>query len=145
MKKHKNYWLFKSEPSAWSWEQQRAAGAKGTFWSGVRNHLAKQNLMAMRKGDFGFFYHSNDGKNIVGIVEVTKEHYSPDPTAETGDPWVVVDVRAVRPLPKPVSLADVKAERRLAGMSLITSARLSVQPVKEQEWEIVCEMGGIKG
>lgn len=136
------YWLFKSEPSAWSWEQQVKAGAKGTFWSGVRNHLAKQNLMAMKKGDLGFFYHSNDGKCIVGIVEVSKEHY-PDPTAEKGEPWVVVDVKAVKPVPKPVTLADVKAEPRLKTMSLITSARLSVQPVTAQEWEIICGMGGL--
>jgi len=136
----KRYWLFKSEPGAWSWEQQLAAGAKGTFWSGVRNHLAKQNLKAMRKGDQGFFYHSNEGKDIVGIVEIIREHY-PDPTAEAGESWVAVDVKAVKSLARPVTLAAVKAEPCLSGMSLITSARLSVQPVTQKEWEIVCGMG----
>lgn len=136
------YWLFKSEPSAWSWEQQVAAGAKGTFWSGVRNHLAKQQLMAMKKGDLGFFYHSNEGKCIVGIVEVVRESY-PDPTAKKGEPWVVVDVKAVKPLKQPVTLAEVKAEPKLEGMSLITSARLSVQPVRDEEWKVICRMGGV--
>lgn len=136
------FWLFKSEPSAWSWQQQVGAGAKGTFWSGVRNHVAKQNLMAMKKGDRGFFYHSNEGKDIVGIVEVTREHY-PDPTAEPGEPWVVVDLKAVKPLPRPVTLADVKATAKLAKMSLVTSARLSVQPVTKEEWEIICKMGEV--
>lgn len=133
------YWLLKSEPSAWSWDEQVKAGAKGTFWSGVRNHLAKQNLMAMKKGDLAFFYHSNDGKNIVGIVEIIREHY-PDPTAEAGEPWVVVDVRAVKPLPSPVTLAQIKAEPKLSKMSLVTSARLSVQPVTDAEWKRICEM-----
>src|SRR5689334_18206152 len=111
-----HYWLLKSEPSSWSWQQQVDAGAKGTFWSGVRNHTAKQNLNAMRRGDLGFFYHSNEGKDIVGIVEIIREAY-PDPTAEAGEPWVVVDVKAVKPLKKPVTLADVKAEKRLDKMS----------------------------
>jgi predicted RNA-binding protein with PUA-like domain len=132
-----NYWLFKSEPSSWSWDQQVKAGSKGTFWSGVRNHLAKQNLMKMKIGDLGFFYHSNVGKEIVGIVEVIKEHY-PDPTAEEGEKWVVVDVCAVKPLDRSVTLAEVKANPKLAKMSLITSARLSVQPVTEAEWKLVC-------
>lgn len=117
-------------------------GSKGTFWSGVRNHLAKKNLMAMQKGDQAFFYHSNEGKDIVGIVEVIREHY-PDPTAEKGEPWVVVDVKAVRPLKKPVTLADIKAAPKLAKMSLVTSARLSVQPVTEAEWKLICRMGGL--
>src|SRR5271168_4746284 len=103
-----NYWLLKSEPSVWSWDMQVAAGAKGTRWDGVRNHVAKQNLKAMRSGDLGFFYHSNEGKDIVGIVEVIREHY-PDPTAAPGEPWVVVDLRAQMPLPNPVSLATIKA------------------------------------
>ena len=137
-----NYWLIKSEPSAWSWDEQVKAGKKGTFWSGVRNHIAKRNLMAMKLGDLAFFYHSNEGKDIVGIVEITREHY-PDPTAEPGEPWVVVDVRAVKPVPKPVSLAQVKATPSLANMSLFTSARLSVQPVTKKEWEIICKMGGV--
>lgn len=135
-------WLFKSEPSSWSWQQQTEAGAKGTFWSGVRNHLAKKNMMAMKKGDLGFFYHSNEGKEIVGIVEVIKEYY-PDPTAEQGEPWVLVDLKAIKPMPKPVTLAQVKATKSLAKMSLITSARLSVQPVTEDEWQIICKMGGV--
>ncbi len=120
---------------------QVEAGDEGTFWNGVRNHSAKLNMMAMKKGDTGFFYHSNEGKEIVGIVEVIKEAY-PDPTAEPGEPWVVVDIKAVKPLLKPVTLVDVKAEPRLAKMSLVTSMRLSVQPVTEEEWKVVCELGG---
>lgn len=121
---------------------QVTAGAKGTRWDGVRNHVAKNNLKAMRTHDRGFFYHSNEGKDIVGIVEVIREHY-PDPTA-SGEPWVVVDIKAIKPLPKPVSLADIKAEPKLAKMSLVTSARLSVQPVTEEEWNIICRMGVLK-
>lgn len=135
------YWLYKSEPFKWSWEQQVAAGEKGTFWDGVRNHVAKKNLMSMKRGDLGFFYHSNEGKEIVGMVEVIREAY-PDPTAEPGEPWVVVDLKAVEPMPKPVTLAAVKAEPRLATMSLVTSMRLSVQPVTEEEWNLVRRMGG---
>jgi len=142
MKNGKQYWLLKSEPSAWSWDEQVKAGAKGTFWSGVRNHLAKKNLMAMRAGDLGFFYHSGEGKDIVGIVEIIRAHY-PDPTAAKGEPWVVVDVKALRPMPKPVTLAQIKAEKKLSKMSLVTSARLSVQPVTAEEWEIICKMGGV--
>lgn len=134
-----NHWLIKSEPSVWSWDQQVKAGAKGTFWNGVRNHLAKKHLMAMKKGDQCFFYHSNEGKQIVGIVEVIREHY-PDPTAEAGEPWVVVDVKALGPVKKPVTLAEVKATPKLAKMSLITSARLSVQPVTKAEWAIILKM-----
>jgi len=136
------HWLYKSEPFKWSWEQQVAAGAKGTFWNGVRNHSAKLNMIAMKKGDTGFFYHSNEGKEIVGIVEVIREAY-PDPTAEPGEPWVVVDLKAVKPLLRPVTLAHVKAEPRLTKMSLVTSMRLSVQPVTEAEWKVVCELGGL--
>jgi predicted RNA-binding protein with PUA-like domain len=136
------YWLLKSEPTAWSWDKQVKAGAKGTFWSGVRNHLAKQNLLAMKKFDRGFFYHSNVGKDIVGIVEILREAY-PDPTAEKGEPWMVVDVKAVAPLPKSVTLAQIKATTKLAKMSLVTSARLSVQPVTKEEWKIICKMGGL--
>ncbi len=136
------YWLYKSEPFKWSWEQQVAAGEKGTFWDGVRNHVAKKNLMSMKVGDRGFFYHSNEGKEIVGIVEVIREAY-PDPTAEPGEPWVVVDLKAVKPIPRPVTLAAVKAEPALAAMSLVTSMRLSVQPVTEEEWTLVCRMGGV--
>lgn len=135
------YWLFKSEPSAWSWDEQVKAGAKGTGWTGVRNHLAKQNMMAMTVGDLGFFYHSNDGKEMVGIVEVVKE-YHPDLTDEKGQ-FGMVDVKAVKPLPKHVTLADVKATPSLAKMSLVTSARLSVQPVAAAEWKIILKMAGL--
>ncbi len=136
------HWLYKSEPDVWSWQQQVEAGAKGTYWNGVRNHSAKLNLMAMKKGDRGFFYHSNEGKEIVGIVEVVKEAY-PDHTAEPGSPWVMVDVKAVKALKTPVTLAQVKAEPRLAKMSLVTSMRLSVQPVTDEEWDLVLKMGGL--
>jgi predicted RNA-binding protein with PUA-like domain len=135
------YWLMKSEPDSWSWEQQVKAGAKGTAWTGVRNHQAKLNLMKMKKGDRAFFYHSNIGKEAVGIVEVIREAY-PDPTAEAGSPWVVVDVKAVAPLAKPVSIDAVKAEPKLKSMVLINNSRLSVQPVTAEEWKLVCRMGG---
>ena len=134
------YWLMKSEPAAWSWAQQVEKGAKGEAWSGVRNHQAKLNLMKMKKGDRAFFYHSNVGKEIVGIVEVVREHL-PDPTAKPGEPWVVVDVKAVEPLPKPVTIEDVKKEPRLKKMVLINNTRLSVQPVTAEEWKLVCKMG----
>jgi len=137
------YWLMKSEPDAWSWQQQVKKGAKGEAWSGVRNHQAKQNLMKMKKGDRAFFYHSNIGKEVVGILEVIREHY-PDPTAKAGDPWVVVDVKAVEPLPKPVTIDDVKAEPKLKSMVLVNNSRLSVQPVTAEEWKLVCKMGGLK-
>ncbi len=136
------HWLYKSEPFKWSWDMQVAAGDKGTHWDGVRNHLAKLNMMKMRLGDTGFFYHSNEGKEIVGIVEVIKESY-PDPAVPAGEPWVLVDIKAVKPLPRPVSLAAVKAEPRLAKMSLVTSMRLSVQPVTDDEWALICAMGGL--
>jgi predicted RNA-binding protein with PUA-like domain len=135
------HWLFKSEPSAWSFTQQIEAGAKGTNWNGVRNHAAKLNLMAMKVGEHGFFYHSNEGKAVVGIVEVIKPFY-PDPTDETGK-FGMVDIRAIRPLPHEVTLEAVKAEKRLAKMALVTLSRLSVQPVTEAEWKIVCAMGGL--
>lgn len=121
---------------------QVKSGAKGTAWTGVRNHLAKQHLMAMRKGDHAFFYHSNEGKEIVGIVQVIREAY-PDPTAEAGEPWVVVDVKAIAPFKKAVTLTAIKATPSLAKMSLVTSARLSVQPVTAAEWKIICGMGGL--
>jgi predicted RNA-binding protein with PUA-like domain len=136
------HWLVKSEPFKWSWDDQVKAGAKGTHWDGVRNHSAKLNLMAMKKGDLAFFYHSNEGKEIVGIVEVIREAY-PDPSAEPGEPWVVVDFKAKEKLPQPVTLAAVKTEPKLAKMSLVTSMRLSVQPVTKPEWELICRMGGL--
>ena len=137
------YWLFKSEPSVWSWDDQVAAGRKGTAWDGVRNHAAKLNLQAMKKGDRGFFYHSNEGKAVVGVVEVAKEYY-PDPTDASGK-FGMVDVRAVAPMPRPVALDAVKAEPKLADMALVKLSRLSVQPVTAEEWAIVCRMGGYKG
>jgi len=136
------YWLMKSEPDAWSWQQQVAKGAKGEVWSGVRNHQAKLNLMKMKTGDLALFYHSNIGKQAVGIVEVIREHY-PDPTAKPGEPWVAVDVKAVEPLPKPVTLDSIKAEPKLKAMMLVNNMRLSVQPVTTDEWKIVCKMGGL--
>ncbi len=135
------YWLLKSEPSSWSWDQQVAARQKGTFWSGVRNHAAKNHLMAMRMGDRAFFYHSGEDKAIVGVVEVIKEYY-PDHTDETGK-FGMVDVKAVEALPRPVTLAAIKAEPRLKDMALIKYSRLSVQPVTDAEWRIVCRMGGL--
>jgi predicted RNA-binding protein with PUA-like domain len=135
------HWLIKSEPSSWSWEQQVKAGAKGTPWNGVRNHAAKLNMMKMRKGDEAFFYHSNEGLAIVGVVAVIKEAY-PDP-ATPGEPWVLVDVKAVKPLPKAVTMQDVKAEPKLANMALVKISRLSVQPVTDAEWKLVGKMGGL--
>jgi predicted RNA-binding protein with PUA-like domain len=137
------YWLMKSEPGAWSWDQQVAKGAKGEVWSGIRNHQAKLNLMKMKKGDRAFFYHSNVGKEIVGIIEIIGEAH-PDPTAKAGEPWVVVDVRAIAPLPKPISIDVIKTEPKLRAMILINNTRLSVQPVSPEEWKIVCKMGGLK-
>ena len=137
------HWLMKSEPSTWSWEQQVEAGAKGTFWNGVRNHQAKLNLMAMRKGETAFFYHSNEGLEIVGIVEVCKEAH---PDSTTDDPrWECVDIKAVRDMPRPVTLKEIKDTPELRNMSLVTSMRLSVQPVTEDEWKFVCKMGGLDG
>jgi predicted RNA-binding protein with PUA-like domain len=135
------YWLLKSEPSSWSWDEQVKAGAKGTFWSGVRNHTAKGHLKAMKRGDRGFFYHSGDDKAVVGIIEVIKDYY-PDHTDETGK-FGMVDVKAVEAVPKPVTLAAVKAEPKLKEMALIKFSRLSVQPVTDEEWRIVRRMGGL--
>ena len=135
-------WLFKSEPSTWSWDQQVAAGAEGTFWNGVRNHLAKKQLMAMQVGEQGFFYHSNEGKAVVGIVEVIKEYY-PDPTDPSGR-FGMVDLKAVEALRTPVTLEDVKREPRLATMILINNSRLSVQPVTDEEYALIRKMGGLK-
>jgi predicted RNA-binding protein with PUA-like domain len=135
------YWLFKSEPSAFSFEKLVGEGAKGTDWSGIRNHSAKLNMMAMKLGERGFFYHSNEGKAMVGIVEVSAL-YRPDPTDKTGK-FGMVDIRAVEPLPKPVSLETAKVEPRLAKMALVTNSRLSVQPVTEEEWAVVCALGGL--
>jgi predicted RNA-binding protein with PUA-like domain len=137
------YWLVKSEPNVWSWDQQVSKGAQGELWTGVRNHTAKLNLMKMKKGERAFFYHSNIGKEIVGVVEVIREHH-PDPTAEQGEPWVVVDFKAVEPVPKAVKLEAVKAEPKLKDMALMKYSRLSVQPVTADEWRLVCKMGGMR-
>jgi predicted RNA-binding protein with PUA-like domain len=136
------HWLFKSEPDAWSWEQQKAKGAKGEPWSGVRNHQAANNMKAMKKGDRGFFYHSGEERSIVGIVEVIGE-YRPDPTDEKGK-FGLVDVKAVRDLPKPVTLAEAKANPKLKDMTLVKFSRLSVQPVTDAEWKLICTLGGVK-
>jgi predicted RNA-binding protein with PUA-like domain len=135
------YWLYKSEPSVWSWDDLVAQRAKGTAWNGIRNHTAKQNLMAMKRGEQGFFYHSNEGKAIVGIVEVIKEFY-PDDTDPTGK-FGMVDIKAVRPLARPVTLETIKADPKLKAMMLVTNSRLSVQPVTEEEWTLICHMGGL--
>jgi predicted RNA-binding protein with PUA-like domain len=135
------YWLVKSEPETWSWDMQVKAGAKGEPWTGVRNHTAKQTLKDMKKGDRAFFYHSGSGKEIVGIVEVVKESY-PDPTDKTGM-FVVVDFKAVQPLKKPVTLAEVKTDAKLKGMALVKYSRLSVQPVTADEWKAISKMGGV--
>jgi predicted RNA-binding protein with PUA-like domain len=118
------------------------SGAKGEAWSGVRNHQAKLNLMKMKKRDRALFYHSGADKAAVGIVEIIRAHY-PDPTAKPGEPWVVVDVKAVEPLPKPVALDAIKAEPKLKAMVLVNNTRLSVQPVTADEWKIVRKMGGL--
>ncbi|HQT89338.1 MAG TPA: EVE domain-containing protein [Acidiphilium sp.] len=133
------YWLVKSEPDAFSWDQQAANGTEP--WTGVRNHSAKLNLKAMRLGDCAFFYHSNIGREIVGIVRVVREAY-PDPTAEAGD-WVAVDMQAVRAVPNPVNLATIKADPALQDMALIRQSRLSVCPVTEAQWRHLCAMGGV--
>jgi predicted RNA-binding protein with PUA-like domain len=135
------YWLFKSEPAAWSWQEQKAKGEAGEPWEGVRNYQARNNMRAMRPGDLGFFYHSNQGLEIVGIVEVIGPIH---PDASSDDPrWECVDVKAVCDLPRPVSMAAIKANPRLAAMPLVANSRLSVQPVAEEEWLEVCRMGGL--
>lgn len=136
------YWLWKSEPFKWSWTMQKEAGKAGTEWTGVRNYLARNNMRAMKIGDKGFFYHSNEGLEIVGIAEVCALSH-PDSTAEGDARWDCVDIRAVCDMPKPVTLKDVKASERLKDMQLVTSMRLSVQAVTEDEWHEVCRMGGL--
>jgi predicted RNA-binding protein with PUA-like domain len=135
------YWLFKSEPFKWSWDMQKAKGDAGEEWDGIRNYQARNFMRDMKIGDLGFFYHSNEGKEIVGIVEVCNEIH---PDSTTDDPrWECVDIKAVKDMPKPVTLADVKATPELADMALVKSMRLSVQPVRPEEWELVCKMGGL--
>lgn len=137
------YWLFKSEPGAWSWEQQVKRGAKGEPWNGVRNYQANNNMKAMKKGDLGFFYHSVNEKQIVGIVEVIKEHH-PDPSDDSGR-FGMVQVKAVAPVPKPVTLAQIKADPKLQDMWLVRQSRLSVTPISEAEWRYICKLGGVDG
>ena len=136
------YWLFKTEPETWSWEQQKKKGAKGEPWSGVRNWQAAGNMKKMKTGEKGFFYHSGDERRIVGIVEVIAE-YKPDPTDESGR-FGLVDVKAVEDLPTPVTLAEVKADAALHEMVLARNSRLSVQPVSDAEWRHICRRGGLK-
>lgn len=137
----RQYWLVKSEPDAFSWDQQVANGVEP--WTGVRNAQAANNLKAMKAGDRAFFYHSNIGKEIVGIVEVARTAY-PDPTDETGR-WVCVDMKTIRPVPKPVTLATIKETPALAELALIRQSRLSVMPVSAEDWALLCRMGGVKG
>ena len=134
------YWLFKSEPESWSWDMQKKKGAAGQQWDGVRNFQARANMLAMKKGERGFFYHSGDEKAVVGIVEVIAEAHQ-DTTDDTGT-WKCVDLKAVADVPKPVTLAAVKAEKGLKDMVLAVNSRLSVQPVRDEEWKLVCAMGG---
>lgn len=136
------YWLVKSEPGAWSWDDQVKAGAKGTAWEGVRNHQAKQNLMKMKRGERAFFYHSGDEKRIMGVVEVIGE-YRPDPSDQTGA-FGLVDFKAVAPLTKPVTLAECRTEPKLKNMVLLNNSRLSVQPVAAEVWRTICALGGLQ-
>ncbi|HET9019316.1 MAG TPA: EVE domain-containing protein [Acetobacteraceae bacterium] len=135
------YWLVKSEPDAFGWDEQVARGVEP--WTGVRNHAAKLNLKAMRLGDRAFFYHSNTGREIVGVVEVAREAY-PDPTAEDGQ-WVCVDMRTLGPMPRPVTLAQLKSDPALEGLALIRQSRLSVSPVSAPHWAHICRLGGWEG
>lgn len=135
------HWLVKSEPDAFSWDQQVKNGTEA--WTGVRNHQASSFLKAMKKGDLAFFYHSNEGKEIVGVVRVVREAYQ-DPTDDTGR-WVCVDVQAVSPVPKPVTLATIKVEPKLEGIALVRQSRLSVMPISDAHWAVIAKLGGWKG
>jgi predicted RNA-binding protein with PUA-like domain len=135
------YWLMKTEPETWSWEMQKKEGKKGAEWDGVRNFQARGNMRKMKRGDLAFFYHSGDEKAAVGIVKVVAEAH-PDSTDPTGQ-WECVDVAALEALPRPVTLAEVKAHPKLKDMVLARNARLSVQPVSAQEWSIICKLGGL--
>ncbi len=135
------YWLFKSEPDVWGWDQQLAKGEAGEEWTGVRNYQARNNMRAMKIGDKGFFYHSNQGKEIVGIVEVCKLAH-PDSTTDD-ERWECVDIKAVKPLKTPVTLETCKVEPALKDMVLVNNSRLSVQPVTEAEWKVICKLGGV--
>ena len=136
------YWLFKSEPGAWSWDDQVKAGAKGTQWDGVRNYQARNNMRAMKVGDKGFFYHSVDQKRVVGVVEVIAEAHRDTTTDD--ERWECVDIAAVEPMPNPVTLDDAKGNPKLADMVLVNNTRLSVQPVTAAEWKEIRRMGGLK-
>jgi predicted RNA-binding protein with PUA-like domain len=135
------YWLLKTEPDSYSWDDQVKKGAKGDAWTGVRNFRAREHLNAMKKGDLAFFYHTGDEKQVVGIVEIIREAY-PDPTDKEGV-FKAVDIKAVKPLKQPVTLAAVKGDKRLKEMVLAKQPRLSVQPVTADEWKIVSKMGGL--
>jgi predicted RNA-binding protein with PUA-like domain len=136
-----NYWLFKSEPSVFSFDDLKKKGKAGTQWDGVRNYAARNNMKAMKIGDLGFFYHSNEGLDVVGIAEVCKLAH---PDSTTDDPrWECVDIRAVKDVPNPPTLEQIKANPKLADMALVRLGRLSVQPVTPAEWNEVCRMGGI--
>ena len=135
------YWLFKSEPSTWSWDDQCAKGEAGEEWDGVRNYQARNNMRAMKRGDRGFFYHSQSEKAVVGTVEVIAESH-PDSTTDD-ERWDCVDIKALEPLKTPVTLEICKADPRLKDMVLVNNTRLSVQPVSAEEWKIICEMGGL--
>lgn len=136
------YWLFKSEPDVWGWDDQVAKGDAGEEWNGVRNYQARNNMRAMKLGDRGFFYHSRSGLEIVGIVEVCALSH-PDSTSDD-DRWDCVDIKAVRPFKTPVTLEQIKADKRLKDMVLVNNSRLSVQPVTDEEWQIVCALGETK-
>jgi predicted RNA-binding protein with PUA-like domain len=137
-----SYWLLKTEPETFSWDDQVRKGARGEPWSGVRNYAARRHLQAMRNGEHAFFYHTGSERRIVGIVEVIREAY-PDPTDPKGE-FVCVDVKAVEPLPRPVTLAEIRADPRLADMVLLRQTRLSVQPVSAAQWARVRRLGGLK-
>lgn len=136
------YWLFKSEPNTWGWDQQVAKGDEGEEWDGIRNYQARNNMRQMELGDLGFFYHSIDEKQVVGVVEVCKLVH-PDSTTDD-ERWECVDVKAVAPFPTPVTLQMCKDDPGLTDMILVNNTRLSVQPVSPEEWAIICEMGGYK-
>jgi predicted RNA-binding protein with PUA-like domain len=135
------YWLFKSEPNVWSWQMQKEKGMVGEEWTGIRNYQARNNMRTMKLGEMGFFYHSNEGREIVGIVEICKVVHQ-DSTID--DPrWECVDIRAARDIPNPVSLDAIKQDRTLAKMMLVVNSRLSVQPVTDVEWTYICKLGGL--
>lgn len=138
-----NYWLFKSEPNAWGWDDQLAKGDAGEEWDGIRNYQARNNMRLMKIGDLGFFYHSIDEKRVVGVIEICAEIH-PDSTTDDHR-WECVDIKAVGSFPTPVTLQNCKDDPRLKGMVLVNNTRLSVQPVTPPEWAIICEMGGYKG